>query len=597
MSRTFDFYGTESRLTALSGSAGLLCELAPDSPHIRGVEYCHRPEQLLGSADQALRIADSVVSKIIHAISIVQGLPILTIMEEPLLEQVSYAVQALHLDRWIRAQGISECRFDSYSAWLDRLRQIRSFTGSAYDLIASVPFGHSHWVQRGIIDLRKSISTPFELFRRIAPLWSRVLSSVLTRKSVQNAPRGGIWFYSTAYNYTRIALEYCEYFPRKLNFLVEDPATAGKALSEIGRDSYTLYAWARASDIPSHAEVGRIGKSITEAVASLSLANDEAVLRNVLLKSEWWDHFVKRLLSFLIFHERAIRRWCDAIRPEMLVVGNSGWERALLESDPAKQVPSVLLQHGIMHWVYAVADQPVTYFLVRGKFFQNAVNDRLRQKTILCNYPQKIGATSLAESSRRGILFITMPYRIAPLFHQADLHDILSCLLRASHRLQRPLFIRVHPLERISWYQKLVSEIQEHLGFCCEVVYSQGPGVEDILARSCVAILYFSTMFLDCLSHGIPIVSPDWHWFPNKSHFREAEIFNFASDLRHLEHLVAEGTDGRLAPRSGCLDEFLAPAQPEEVSRVLNDVWQSRYARRRSISSYSDGTALRNDAN
>jgi hypothetical protein len=580
MSLPFNFYGTESRLTAVRGSAGLLCEMATDSPRLPGVEHCYRPEELLGSADEALRVSAALVAKIMQGFSMVDGLPILGTMEEPLLEQVSYSVQTLHLDHWIRSQGISACRFDSYSPWLDRLHQVREVIGPAYELTASVPFGHASWVQRGIVDLRKSIGRPPELFRRIAPLWSRVLSSVPARKSARNAPRGGIWCYSTAYNYTKIALEYDGYFPQKMNFLVEDQATGGKLLSQNDRNSYVLYAWSRASDMPSVAEVREIGRSISETVEALPLAAEEAVLRTALLKSEWWDHFGKRVLPFLIFHQHALERWGEAIRPEMLVVGNAGWERALLESQPAKQVPSVMLQHGIMHWVYGVADQPVTYFLVRGKFFQNLVNENLRKKMILCNYPQHIGPTSQKEGDLpRGILFITMPYQVVPLFHQADLHDILSCLAHVSHRSERPLFIRVHPLERISSYKKLMSQIQEQLGFRCEVVYSQGPGAEDLLARSCVAILFFSTMFLDCLRHGIPIVSPGWHWFPNKDHFQDAGIFNFASDLRHLEQLVGEGVSGRLPSRSRSLDEFLAPARAEEVSRVLNDLWQSRSER------------------
>lgn len=576
MSHPFTFYGTRSRLTTAEKSSGFLIELAPDSSRVQGVEHCHWPHELLGSADDALRIANSVVSKLIEHVATVTQFRLDT-LEESLLEQVSYSVQALRLDHWISSRGISVCRFDSYSPWLSRLRQIQNLTASPYDLKDTVPFGQRNWIQRGLLDLRRSIGRPAELFHRVAPLWSRVLSSVPRRKSVQNAPHGGIWVYSTSYNYTKIALEYDDYFPQKINFLVEDPATGGKRLSEIGRDSYVVYAWSRASDIPSISEVRRLGKSITLAAASLALTGDESVLRTLLLKSEWWDHFLERTVPFLLFHERALQRWFDAVQPEMLVVGNAGWERSLLQCDAAKQIPSVMLQHGIMHWVYAVADQPVTHFLVRGKFFQNLVNDKLRQKTIVCNHPEPIGpASPQNKSPRRGILFITMPYQIAPLFHSADLHDILRCLLTVSHNCERQLLIRVHPLEKSSSYQRLVSEIQQQLGFRCDVVYSQGPGAEEILGRSCVAVLYFSTMFLDCLRHNIPIVSLDWHWFPNKSHFKEAKIFNFASDLRHLERLVQSAIDGRLPSCSGSLNDFLAPSRPEEIAQVLNDVWRSR---------------------
>jgi hypothetical protein len=577
MAKTLTLYGTDSDLSAVKGDAGMLCEFAPDSPWLKATERYYRPDELLGSADDALNIAHSVVSKLIEHLGAIAGISSLAILEEPLLEQVSYCAQTLHLDRWICSQGFSACRFDSYSPWLDRLRQIKKLTGSKYDLTASMPLGQANWLQRGIVDLRKSIRRPSEFFRRVAPLWSRVLSAVFTRGGARKVPRGGIWFYSTAYNYTKIALEYEPYFPHKMNFLVEDADTGGKRLSEIGRDSYVIYAWSRAADVPSISEVRRAGQKITEAVTSVPLAADEDLLRTALLKSEWWDRFKKRILPFALFHGRALERWCDAVTPEMLVVGNAGWERSLLQSNSAEHITSLLLQHGIMHRVYAVADQPVTYFLLRGRFFQNLVNDRLRQKTILCNYPQKTDQALLRDrNAGRDILFITMPYDILPLFHRGDLRDILGCLLRVSCNLKRQLLIRVHPMESIFSYQKLVSEIQHEFGLSCNVVYSQGPNAEEILARSSVAVLYFSTMFLDCLTHGIPIISPDWHWFANKCHFKQAAIFNFASDLSDLERLVQLGIDGLLESRRTSLEDFLAPTQPEEISKVLSDLWQSR---------------------
>jgi len=169
MLRTLTLYGTNGDLSNLRGRVGLLCELAPDSSSLKGVEHCYWPDELLGSPDHALRIASSVVSKLLAQVAEIRRLPRVATLEESFLEQVSYSVQALHLDSWLRAQEVSVCRFDSYSAWLDRLRQIRTWTMSEYDLKASVPFGQANWVRRGIVDLSKSVTRPSELFRRLAP--------------------------------------------------------------------------------------------------------------------------------------------------------------------------------------------------------------------------------------------------------------------------------------------------------------------------------------------------------------------------------------------------------------------------------------------
>jgi len=338
-----------------------------------------------------------------------------------------------------------------------------------------------------------------------------------------------------------------------------------------------LYAWSRASDIPSTSEVDSVSRRFTAALASLPLSDEESALRTVLLKGEWWHYFLTRQLPFALYNNRSLERWQQAVAPEMLVVGNAGWERALLMREDIKRVPVVMLQHGIMHWVYAVADQPVDVFLLRGPFFQRVINDRLRRKTVIRNFPEpKADVAQPAARVRDDILFITTPYDVLTLFHPEDLRDILRSLLRVSHASHRRLSIRVHPQEKISAYEKTVSELHSEIGLRAEVSYSQGPGVEEVFARSCVAVLYFSTMFLDCLRHGIPIVSFGWHWFPNKRQFEEEGIFNFASDLKKLEELVREGIEGRLPQRRAGLTEFLASSQPEETSRLFREIWNAR---------------------
>jgi hypothetical protein len=577
MPRTLNLFGTDSDLSSLAGNVGMLCEFPEDSEWLKAAEHWYGPQEMLGSPDEALSIAFSVVSKLMAALSDIKELPVLSIFEEPLLEQISYAVQAFHLDRWIGLHGFSECRFEGYSPWLDRLRRVRCLSSFSYRLMGDVSFTESGWMRRGAGRLWKARSRPGEVLRRAAPIVSRYASATRTREMAGKAPRGGIWFYSTSYNYTKIGLEYETYFPQPVHFLVEDPTAGGRCLSERGRSFYPLYSWSRASDIPSRVEVRDIAQRIVAAARSVPLSEDEDRLRTVLLKSDWWDQLLQRRLPFLIFHERVLQRWCEAITPEMLVVGNAGWERALLQSRQARNIPSILLQHGVMHWVYAVADQPVTAFLLRGRFFQRVLNDRLRSKTVLCNYPQENGATVEATAKLRGdILFITTPYDVPALFHTAELREILGCLLRVCGNCRRRLVIRVHPLERVSSYHSLVEELQPTSGTQAEVAYSQGPGVEEVLTHSSVAVLFSSTMFLDCLRHGIPIISFGWHWFPNKRHYEEAEIFNFAGSLGHLEELIHKGIAGELRSRHDGLEAFMAPMKPEHISHFLAELWESR---------------------
>ena len=561
----------------MTGAVGLLYEFAPDSPQLRAAEHCHRPDEILGSVDEALPVAYSLVSKLLRSAPVIEGLPVLRVFEEPLLEQVSYIVQAFHLDHWIRAQGFDCCRFVSYSPWLDRLQQVRSLAGSCYALVADVPLLQTGRGGRALQRLWDSPPSPAEFFRRMMPLWSRSLSAIPMRKRTQDAPAGGIWFYSNAYNYTKVGLQYEPYLPQKMHFLVEDPRTGGKRLREVGREGHWLYAWSRTSDIPAAWEVRSLGVRITAALAGVSLGAEEDALRSVLLNSEWWQHFLRRRLAFVLFNNRVLHRWRDAVRPEMIVVGNIGDERVLLLRESAERVPVVLLQHGIMHWTFAVTDEPVDVFLVRGPFFQRSVNEKLRRKMVVHNYPEP-GATASPQknSERKDILFITTPYNVPALFHREDLRDILRSLLRVAHSTRRRLVIRVHPNETISAYEQAVAELQQELRLQAEIGYSQGPGADEVFARACVAVLHFSTMFLDCLRHGIPIVSFGWHWILNKRQFEEERIFHFASDLRHFETLIREGIKGNLPARHDGLEEFLAPCQPQALAKFFQQIWDER---------------------
>lgn len=568
----------ESNLKGVSGPVGLLCELAPDSPSVRGFEECHEAGELLGSQDAALKAAHPLVTKFLENAPLVDGCSPLGIFEETVLENVSYIFQALQLDRWISARGFSNCRFDSYSPWLERLKNVRTVTGSNYKIEADLPALQSSGRGRAVHRLWTSRPRPREFFFRVVPLWSRYLAAQGQRRIVRKVPRGGIWFYSTAYNFTKIALEYERYLPGELNFLVEDPATGGRRLQELGRESHLLYAWSRKSDIPSRAEARLIAQQMTEAIEAIPLSETENFLRAALLKSDFWELYITRWLRFSLFNSRVLKRWFESVQPEMIVVGNAGYERALLMHENVRRVPTVMLQHGVMHWVLSVTDEPIDVFLLRGPFFQRSISEKLRSKSVILNFSAPSETAAAAPSVRDSILFISAPYELAALAHPEDRRDILRALLRAAHASSRPLIIRVHPMENISRYEAIVKDLQQELGFQVEVSYSQGLGAEDVLSRSCVAILYSSTMFLDCLRHGIPIVSFGWHWFANQKQYEQEQIFNFARNLSHLEDLIKRGVDGNLPVRRSGLEQFLAPTRPEEIASFFQEIWDSRKA-------------------
>ena len=78
---------------------------------------------------------------------------------------------------------------------------------------------------------------------------------------------------------------------------------------------------------------------------------------------------------------------------------------------------------------------------------------------------------------------------------------------------------------------------------------------------------FSSTVFLDCLRHGVPIVSFDWHDFSYRNQIERWGAFRFARDLSHLGLLIRDAVAGRLSPFSRNAEPFLA-ASPAAMLRA-----------------------------
>jgi hypothetical protein len=280
------------------------------------------------------------------------------------------------------------------------------------------------------------------------------------------------------------------------------------------------------------------------------------------------------LLRIGILQARALARWLDAAQPELVVVGNSGWERDLLLQCRARGVPTVLLQHGTFGDFYQLMDEPVDAIVARGRFFRDFLSQASRRKSTVLNIPEPQPQLPV-DRPGRDILFLTAPY----IFSSNDPRergDIYLALLRVAARLGRTIIVRVHPLEDLRQRRREINALNRTLNPQARLEFSQGPGLSDVLDRSAVAVTYASTAFLDCLRRGIPIVSFGWCDFSYKRAIQQLGVFHFAHTLAELEQLVEQGLSGALPARSEMLPEFLAPTTSDELRHWFGDVMARR---------------------
>jgi hypothetical protein len=568
-------FSKHSKIEPCEHAVGFLCECAPDSSVFVTHSSPYTPEQMLGPLRDSEDAAALLSRKLCDDVVEFEGVNLLYVLEEQLIEELTLLARYMHLDRWIEANEFKFVRCPGAPEVIGRLSSLARLTGSHYEL-AGEEQHRSEFVRKLNMHVSREGFGPSALgglakrgWDRRFPLVSKLLGAIPHR--LFEVPEGGLWFYTTAYNYTSIGLAYERYLPTKLHYLYEDAGTGGRRLREAGRHGLNLYAFARRSDLPSVREVRQYADHIAIALRRTKLVGQASLLRDAYLAGNQFRHFAERLLPLLMLETRAARRFLDAVQPEMVIVGNASFERTLLLQARKRRIPTVLLQHGVVHATYRVVDQPVDVFLSRGEFFRSLLFPSLKDRTVVANAAQPTAAyaTDARPDNRSDLLFVAGACDVMPFFHELDLEEIVRALIRAASREQRRLVVRVHPMDSVTAYKRMVTRVARKEPAAPRIVYSQGPGLEDVLRGSAVAVLYFSTVFLECLRLGIPILSFAWHDFPYKREYEQRGIFHFARNLKDLDEVAARGLRGELPANRGKLQELLAPTSPEVLADLF----------------------------
>ena len=167
------------------------------------------------------------------------------------------------------------------------------------------------------------------------------------------------------------------------------------------------------------------------------------------------------------------------------------------------------------------------------------------------------------------ILFLTAPYSVQEFFNELDLDEILQSLLNVAAAHKTKLLVRVHPMESVDYYRAKIEKLGSGANASAEVQFSHGPGLEEAVRNACVAVTYCSTVFLDCLRAGVPIVSFGWHDFSFKQKIGDRRVFHYAQSLAKLEALVGAAIKGKLHSHSGDEEPFLAATGEAELRKAF----------------------------
>jgi len=551
---------------------GLLFESAPDSPIRSSTAEIIQLRELIGMPDQAKQKAYLLSEKLLQGEPMSRNIRQLGIFQEVVIRELQSLFYLIHLHEKLLALKIKECRLISASRWSNDLKQLAPLTGNAYAVrspdSAAVRGGLKESIRRSLKRaLEKSFSAKAikaelaEAMRRIDP-FRRTQRLLPLRTICQEKKRW--WFVSTAHTFTDIGLLYEPLFPAQFIYMVENPRTGGAPLQARDRHYEDLYDYADNSMIPLASESVAAAVAINRHLSQVSLCGEEHLVRELFLKSDWLQHFFQRLLPPGLFLSSIANAWADAVEPFALVVGNPVFEGYFIHAAKKRNIPTILLQHGIFGDYYQYMDHPVDHYIARGTFWRNFLSSEARSRTIVFNPPtRRIPALKESQKHKKQILFVTAPYYATKeheFWHDHDLYDILSTLVAASAETGCPLLIRVHPRESIDYYRQFIERItRDHSLSSADVRFEQGGSLDQTLASSLAAVTFYSTIFLDCLRHNVPIISFDWHDFSFKRQMEEQGVFHFAKSLEDLQTLLLMASKGDLTTFVQGIEPFISP--------------------------------------
>lgn len=555
-----------------SNSVGLLFECAPDGSAMDLYPQAIGLTRLIGDFEDAKVKAYELARKLLADEPKFRGLQQLAIFEEIVIRELQRAFHLLHLHEFLVSQGFTQCDFAGDSEFSSGLTYVAAQLGGSL-MVTAPPLAPSYtsW-DRFRRSWQRVRSAGFS-HRAAAREWHQVLERLdpyhrrarVKPERVQPKPNA-IWFYTTAYTFTRIGQYYEPYFPQAFEYLVENPQTGGEPLRAARRPFTSVYAFGARHMEPSATELLATQQAIVTHLNAVRLSRIEIVARQLLLNSSFFQTFLARHLPRGLYATALFDHWVDATYPAALVVGNPVFESHALHAARLHGIPTILLQHGILGDYCQLSDPPVDHYVVRGTFWRDFLAAAPRARARVLEPAGGLSPSKHVTSERKAILFLTAPYRTDAFMHFADLDDILRVVLAGATDADSELIIRVHPMEEIGFYQSKISQWVQTRGIQVMVTYSQGAGLDELLNRATVAVTYCSTVFLDCLRHRVPIVSFGWHDFSYKRQIEAHGVFYFAEDLAGLSRLTARGLQGDLPAYAHSTKPFLADT-PDKVLR------------------------------
>jgi hypothetical protein len=292
--------------------------------------------------------------------------------------------------------------------------------------------------------------------------------------------------------------------------------------------------------LPRH--VSPTNGSKADSESDLGEEVQEEPFRSWLSWSPTWRYWTRSGRKTAALFTACWNNYLRLARPRLVVTASQWGIEGWLMAEARKQgIRTLQLLHGVLagyfHTGRAIESDAM---VVWGEFWRDLFPKEDREKIHVAN-PGNVARVhhlgSTGEGRSRRVTYFSWPLDQLPFYNARDVQsgmiDTLSVVKEATGCR---LCIRAHPQENMGDF---VAHWRSRKGcFPPDIELSQYEPLHNVLQRTDVALMYGSTILLDCRLNGIPAVLPGWIDNGWSSEIRRIDGLHFAESFGDMRSVL-----------------------------------------------------------
>jgi hypothetical protein len=398
--------------------------------------------------------------------------------------------------------------------------------------------------------------------------------------------KGGITFFSSYLNNTRALSPFAELMCRPANWLLTNNSSL-RGLPRKGKRNYS-WIWQFPARKASWPELTNEELQHKEGVDS----KEFDLLRAWTTISPTLKNWNSVERSLLVTLTQCWETYLEEAEPRLVVTANQwGIEGWFTQIAKRHNIPVLQVLHGVLGG-YLYTQTPIIsdLMVVPGEFWRKLWPGDQQHKILVCNpRNSKVVKKKGNALQKRVVTFFSWPLLLAPSQNYSELMD---GFIHIFHKLVSEgtcrIIFRAHPLENPSDFVRRWSRFYGPLP--PEVEISKIESLSQILSETDVALMFRSTVMLDCLVNIIPVVMPGWIDFGwNQALDGLPNVF-LAPDFSELQSRVMEWLNEPPLTDERLREYFIAP--PGKGRETLFSALDSLFSPSGASPGVSDTTAV-----